>query len=93
VLGAVGEQLGVPLDAEAEAQLRVVDRLERAVGRVGGRDEPRPELVDGLVVEAVDLEPAPPGQAVQRRAFADGDRVRGLVGLVLLAVLEPGAVR
>jgi hypothetical protein len=40
------------------------------------------------MVEAVDLEPAAPGQAVQRRAGVDRDRVGRLVGLVGLAVLE-----
>ena len=68
VLGAVGEQLGVPLDAEAEAQRRVVERLDRAVRRVGAGDQPLAELVDGLVVEAVDVEAAAAGEAVQRRA-------------------------
>ena len=55
-------------------------RQKRSAGRGAPRSSrpararmtsrPRAEVVDGLVVEAVDLEPAAAGQAVQRRAGA-----------------------
>ena len=56
----------MPLDAEQEAGRGIVQRLDRPVRR--GRDDlqPRAEAVDGLVVEAVDLQPAMAGQRVQR---------------------------
>ena len=88
VLGAVREQLGVPLDAEAEARGRVPQRPRRAVGARARTTRPAPSAVDGLVVEAVDLEPAAAGEPVQRRARGDVDGVRGLERLVRLAVLE-----
>src|SRR3954452_15831300 len=58
VLGAVGEHLGVPLDAEAEGGARILDGLDRAVGRRGDHLEPLAEVLDRLVMEAVDLEAA-----------------------------------
>ena len=49
---------------------------------------PAAEPVDGLVVEAVDVQPAAAGEPVQRRAGRDVHGVRGLVRLVALTVLE-----
>ena len=56
VLGALGQRLGVPLDAEHERARAVLDGLGRAVGRPGNDAQARAGDVDGLVVEGVDLE-------------------------------------
>ena len=54
---AVGQQLGVPLDAEEERAMRVLDRLDRPVIGECRRDEALTERSHRLVVEGVDLEP------------------------------------
>ena len=70
----------------------IEERLDRAVGRVRADLQAVAEPVDGLVMEAVDGEPAAAGQPVQRRVRAHRDGVRGLERLVGLAVLELRAV-
>ena len=60
LLGPVDEALGVPLDADEEVALGVLDRLDDPVGRPGDGDEAVAEPVHGLVVERVDVDPAAP---------------------------------
>src|SRR5258708_6446071 len=49
------EVLRMPLDADAEAGVRILDAFDDAVGRGRGDDEACRELPDRLVVPAVDV--------------------------------------
>src|SRR5580765_3268622 len=55
-LAGAEEILRVPLDAEAEARRRILDRFDDAVGRGRRRDEPFCDVLHRLVMPAVDLE-------------------------------------
>src|SRR3954454_9769132 len=61
------QRLGVPLDADGE--VLALDRLDRAVGRVGDDAQAAAELVDRLVVAGVDRQAPGAGDAVQARAL------------------------
>ena len=86
VLGAVRQQLGVPLHAQAEARGRVPQRLDGAVGRPRADLEAGADAVGGLVMEGVDREAVGAGQPVQERAAVDVDVVRRREPLVALEV-------
>jgi hypothetical protein len=62
--------------------------LDDAVGRAGDDLEAAAERVDRLVMHAVDVQPAPAGEAVQRRSGFDVRGVRHLVGRLSRPVLE-----
>src|ERR1700761_1300364 len=90
---AVDERLGVPLDADQEAPARVLDRLDRPVGRPGADPQPLAESVDRLVVEGVDVGEVDLGGADdlgQLRARLDLDRVARLGAGDGLAVPDLG---
>ncbi len=93
--------LGVPLHAEREPPVGVLQRLHRAVVRTGGRDQARAEAVDGLVVVRRHLQGAGQ-QSADARARDGGDAVApehaddGVVVLVadpVRQVLDQGAAR
>src|SRR5215217_3686032 len=67
LLGAVREQLGVPLDPEAERGGRVPERLDGPVRGGGAGLEPGADARRGLVVEGVDGERGAARQRVQER--------------------------
>src|SRR5262245_39289460 len=54
LLAELGEELGMPLDADDEAGLDVLDRLDDAVAVAGGCDDVRTERVDRLAMQRVD---------------------------------------
>ncbi len=53
-LARAPEVLRVPLHADAELGVGLLDRLDHAVGRRGRRDQAGPDATDGLMVAAVD---------------------------------------
>jgi hypothetical protein len=82
----VDERLGVPLDADQERPVGVLDGLDRAVWGAGADPQAGAEPVDRLVVEGVDVEAVADLDLVvaQRRrqpaAGLDLDRVAGAGG-------------
>jgi len=83
----VGEQtLGVPLDSKGEGGAGPLDRLNDAVLSTRHHGKARRDLVDGLVVGAVDAEGSLPDDARESRIRRDGDLVHDLGGPLALLV-------
>ena len=73
----------MPLHAEAEAARRILDRLDDAVRRRRGDDEPFAERLHGLVMAAVDLLRVAREQLLQPRPLLDPHIVRHRMGGVV----------
>ena len=87
-LAGAEEIFRMPLDAEAKARRRILDRLDHAVRRRRRRDEAGRDVLHRLMVAAVDFAaPRPPSRSRislrQQRILVDPDLVRQLVRLVL----------
>ncbi len=72
-LARAPEVLRVPLDAEAEARGRILDRFDDAVGRRGGHAEARRDGLDRLMVPAVDLAGVARRSAARASAVASSE--------------------
>ena len=71
----VDQLLGVPLDADGKGVLRDLQRLDEAVRRAGDHSQPRGDILDGLVVQAIDRKGCCAQDAGQARTGCDGGRV------------------
>jgi hypothetical protein len=62
------QRLGVPLHADDEPLVGVLDALDQAVGRPGDRAQALAQAVDGLVVECVAMSGPPERQRPSTRS-------------------------
>src|SRR5450432_2394964 len=83
----VTEELGMPLHADEPVVVGGHHRLDRPLLRAGGDRETAPEVVDRLVVQAVDLHARGAEDGREGRPGLDRDRVHGLASPRVVAVV------
>jgi hypothetical protein len=83
-----GESLGMPLDAEPERMLGILDRLDDPVGGQADDADTAPGLIDTLVMRTVDLEPGLAEKSGEARVHGELDAMNRAVSRVALFVVE-----